>query len=172
MRKGFTMVEILAVLVIVGLLLVLLIPGYISVYNGVKRNDLSGKISEIETAALKYGNKIKDEVKDSGNACLSIGIDTLIKEGLIKSEDESKPVIYNPTDNAPLDGKVKICYCTSDFDIAAYYKTTFDKNKAYHKGDVVEVSGKLYRCVIDYNNKSGINGTNDKGKRFFEEVKC
>ena len=66
MRKGFTLVEVLAVLVILGLLLVITVPAYTSVYTGIKRQNLQSKITEVKTAAKKYGETIKDDIKNKG----------------------------------------------------------------------------------------------------------
>lgn len=39
-KNGFSLVELLAVLVILGLLLVLLVPGYLQVYSSIRRTTL------------------------------------------------------------------------------------------------------------------------------------
>ena len=36
-KKGFTLVELLAVIVILGFLMILVIPTYIYIFNGIKR---------------------------------------------------------------------------------------------------------------------------------------
>lgn len=172
MKNGFTLVEVLAVVVILGILLILVIPAYNTVYTNIKRSNLNSKITDIKIAAKKYGNKIKDEVKNATGSCINITVEELIKKGHLTSEEESKPVIYNPTDNTPLNGIVKICYCANEYDIEAYYVKEFVQNNVYYEGDVVISNNKLYECVIDYKNNSGIDGTNEKGKRFFREVTC
>lgn len=172
MKNGFTLTELLASMVILAILVVLAIPAYTAVYTGVKRSNLNGKVAEIETAAKKYGDLIKDEIKNASDSCIETNVAELIEKGYLTSESDENSVIYNPTDNTELNGKVKICYCLSDFDIEAYYVTEFVKKQVYHKGDIVEVNNKLYECVNDYKNGSGIYGTNDKGKRFFEEIIC
>ena len=172
MRKGFTLVEILAVLVIIGVLVVLTIPAYTSVYTNIKRQNLLSKITEVETAAKKYGEKIKDEVKNKGNTCLETNIETLIRAGYLVSDVEKKPAMIDPTNNSELTGTVKICYCEASYDIDAYYTTTFNPNKIYYEGDMVVSGNKIYECKMTYNVTTGINSTNDKGVRYFKEVGC
>lgn len=172
MKNGFTLIELLVVIIILSLLIIITVPAYSAIYNSIKRNSFQNKITEIETAAQKYGNSIKDEIKKSSDSCLNTDVATLIKKGYLESEEEYAPVMYNPIDNRALEGDIRICYCSSKFDIQSYYVVEFNKNLAYHVGDVVMYNNKMYKCVIDYTNKSGIFGTNSKGKNFFEEVTC
>lgn len=172
MRKGFTLVEFLAVLVILGLLIIITIPAYTSIYNGIKRQNLHSKITEISTAAKKYGETIKDEIKNAGNTCYNTTIEQLIRDGYLVSDVEKEPAMLNPTNNEKLDGDVKICYCKSEFDIEAYYTTTFNPDTVYFEGDMVVHNGVIYECMMTYEVKTGINSTNGSGVRYFKEVKC
>lgn len=172
MRKGFTLVEVLAVLVILGLLLVITVPAYTSVYTGIKRQNLQSKITEVKTAAKKYGETIKDDIKNKGNTCYETTIAKLIKDGYLVSDVEKEPALINPTNNSKLTGKVKICYCEKDYDIEAFYTTKFNPNKMYYEGDVVVASGKIYECMMKYDVTTGINSTNENGVRYFKEVDC
>ena len=79
MKKGFTLIELLAVLVILGLLIVIAIPTYVTIFNGIRRDALQNKMTEIETVALKYGSTIKDEIKN--DVCRRVSIDEFIKKG-------------------------------------------------------------------------------------------
>ena len=95
MRKGFTLVEVLAVLVILGLLLILTVPAYTSIYAGIKRQNLQSKITEVKTAAKKYGETIKDEIKNTGAACYQTSIEKLIKDGyLVSDTDKDAGMLY------------------------------------------------------------------------------
>ena len=46
-NKGFTLVELLAVLVIIAILLVIAIPSYINVFSDIKRDSFISKVSEL-----------------------------------------------------------------------------------------------------------------------------
>lgn len=178
MRKGFTLVELLAVLIILGLLIVIAIPSYTQIYSSIKRSNMQSKVTEVETAALKYGNLIKDDIKNSQGNCSIIKVDTLIKKGYLVSEDDVEAVIYDPTTNSPLDGDIHLCYCKSKMDITANYVIPFNAYKVYHVGDTVLYNNKIYECKVDYtdiHNKQGppgIFGTDENGKSYFVEVTC
>ena len=180
MRKGFTLVEVLAVMIILGILIVLTIPAYTSIFSGIKRNNLESKITEINAAAKKYGNTFKDDIKNACSACVTVTIAELIEKGQLISDYDNDAAIINPTDNTKLKGDIKLCYCTEAFDIEAYYTTEFDVNKVYHIGDIVVYDGKLYKPNQTFN-KSALIRKDDKYKTYsekqfiasyFEEVKC
>lgn len=169
-KNGFTLVELLATLIILGLLIVLTIPAYTTVYSGIRRENYNGKVSEITAAALKYGSSIKDEIKNANERCVTTTVDFLITKGLLVSESDSSNVIYNPTNEKPLDANIKICYSIPKFDLVAYYIQDFSEEKYYYKGEVVSYNNKMYSCVIDYPGKGGIYATNNKSKKYFEEL--
>lgn len=179
-KNGFTLVEVLAVLIILALLIAISIPAYMFILRDVKRDNYRSKITEIETAANKYGEKIKDEIKSAGNSCYHMSIADLIHMGELISESDKEDVMYNTTDNKPMLGDILICYSTSDFDIHSYYTVEFNKDTIYHKGDKVSIYDEtnekvlIYECVHDYpGNGSRINETYEEdGKQlpYFEEI--
>lgn len=178
MNKGFSLVELLAAIVILALLVVISVPAYTKVFSDVKNKNYTSKIVEVEAAAMKYSSTIKDDIKNN-TSCIKITVADLIKKGYLTSERDSEDVILNPMDNKPLNGFIKMCYCSSRFDVQAKYATTFDVNKVYYKGEVVEYNGKLYECTHTYKDKSGINGTYEAGpinkkeqRKYFNPVAC
>ena len=176
-KNGFTLVELLSVLIILGILVVLTIPAFANIYTGVRRENLNGKITEIKAAALKYGSKIKDEIKDASGSCIETNVAELIEKGYLISESESENVIYNTVDNTTLDEQIMICYNIPKFDIEAYYVYNFNSNKYYYKNDMVKYHNpsnnkdEIYKCVIDYPAKGGIYSTNEKSKKYFIKEK-
>ena len=176
-KNGFTLVELLSVLIILGLLVVLTIPAFANIYSGVRRENLNSKITEIKAAALKYGSTIKDEIKDASGSCIETNVDELIEKGFLISESESDNVIYNTVDNTTLDEQIMICYNIPKFDIEAYYVYNFNSNKYYHKNDMVKYHNpnnnkdEIYKCVIDYPAKGGIYATNEKSNKYFIKEK-
>lgn len=177
-RNGFTLVEILAVLIILALLIALSIPAYVNVFNSIKRDNFNAKVIEVETAANKMGEKVKDEVKNAGRTCMESDISKLISKGYLISESEYDDVIYNPTDNTALSGKVKICYCPTTYNIESHYVVDFNARVVYHKGDKVLSGNKIYICNYNYpGNNLGINATfhdekTDKDLSYFKELTC
>lgn len=171
-KKGFTLVELLAVLVIIGLLSVILIPSYQYIFTTIKKSNVTSKVSSITSAAYKYGNRYKDEIKryiDSNintteldlNKCMTTNVEELITKGYISSEVEDRNAIVNTIDNNDLDADIYMCYCTTNLDLSTYYVQEFSSTNKYYKGDYVYVEEngvkKLYLTNIDYDGKGNIN---------------
>ena len=178
-KNGFTLVEVLAVLIILAILIALSIPAYITVLKEVRRDNYTSKVTEIETAANKYGEKIKDKVKLEGDKCYPVTVADLIKSGELLSESDKEDVIYNPTDNKPLLGNIKICYDTKEYKIVSFYIVEFDSNQIYHKKDKVTYNNQIYECAHDYPGKGlGIEAKykikeddpEEKAKPYFVEI--
>lgn len=180
-KNGFTIVELLAILVVLAILFALAVPAYSTILLDVRRDNYSSKIKEIEIAANKYGEKIKDDVKNAGEECYDkIDIAFLIKKGLLLSESDYDDVILNPTTGEAFTGKIKTCYCKSTYDIKSYYYEDFNPSTFYHEGDKVydNNSKKIYICKYDYpgGNLTIFSKYHDEHKNkdfpYFEQVSC
>lgn len=178
-NKGFTLVEILAVLIILGIVMALSIPAYQGVFRETKRSNYNSKILEIEIAANKYGEKIKDEIKDSTDSCVDTSVSELITKGVLVSEDKIDNVIYSPIDETPMNSKVRMCYCRKKFEVKSFYIEEFNENNTYAEKEKIIFNKKMYivRKVYigsELENK-GIDATFREGKktkRYFEEISC
>ncbi|MCR5483016.1 MAG: type II secretion system GspH family protein [Bacilli bacterium] len=165
-NKGFTLVEILAVIVILGIIMIVALPTYSSVYNSIRLSTHLNNIKTIKNAALDYGSNtgVKDEIKklhDSSKKNLSnsssindwckvISITNLIKAGYLSSDDDNLNQItdvftgsamgYNLQNNynssSPKDG-VALCYCKDKLDIDAFVIKDLDRYQVYHSGEYV-----------------------------------
>lgn len=103
MRKsGFTLVELIAVIVILMVIVLLATSGYQMVMKRVKQTTYENKVSDIETKAVEYANK---------TGKLSLIVDQLVKEGILVADDEDGNVI-NPIDESSMN--CKIVYITKD----------------------------------------------------------
>lgn len=108
-NKGFTLAELLAVIVIMALLLTIAVPSVIGISNKIKANMFCSKIEDIESAAKLYGEDYQDEIPPQ------ITVYKLIENNLFKKEssdcDSTKPTkcVLDPRDGSALDqGIIKI----------------------------------------------------------------
>jgi len=62
-KKGFTLIEILVVIVLVALLLGIGIPGVMKISQNMKKRSLNTKLDLVEQAAILYGQDIKHYYK-------------------------------------------------------------------------------------------------------------
>lgn len=67
-KKGFTLIEVLAVIVLLGLLVGIAVPNILRSQTKAKEKTLSTKVKNIERAAVLWGQDNKADVLD-GNSC-------------------------------------------------------------------------------------------------------
>ena len=63
--NGFTLIEILAVITIIGLLAIMITPGIMAVRRSVLESSLKSKVTMIENAAKDYAHEHINELKSS-----------------------------------------------------------------------------------------------------------
>lgn len=108
MNKGFTLVELIAVIVILALVVVITTPAYDSISKNIKERNYTSKQSTIKSETLAFVEKyLKDEVyngyykddfdnevNDKGKR-LCFTVDYLIRNGIISSDSETDEYILN-----------------------------------------------------------------------------
>lgn len=104
-KKGFTLVELLAVLAIMGILLLLVTPNVLAMRKNLLENTLRSKINIITTAATEYG---ADNINDipftdatytgthDPDKCLKTYVQILIAKGYVKADSKDQKNITNP----------------------------------------------------------------------------
>lgn len=106
-NKGFTLVEILSVLILIGLLIGIGIPGVSRISNNMKQKSLNTKIKLVEEAGVFWGQDNKSllqtdkecQTNDGKVPCKKISVNQLISEGYLDSESRDVIQYDNPLDN-------------------------------------------------------------------------
>jgi len=124
-NKGFTLVELLSVIVIMGILLLVAIPGVFGVSNNIKANAYRKKVTDIEAAAKLYGKDFVDDIEERG--FIQITVKTLIDNNMYRKESddcvlgsEDKPCVTDPRDYSSMDNDV-ITILKKEKRFSAYY---------------------------------------------------
>ena len=92
-RKGFTLTELLAVIVIIAILAIGAMSGFSTMTNNSKEKSLQTKISSIETAAEKYARD------NNINKKTTISVNKLVVLGYLQPDeatDSGLSVLSNP----------------------------------------------------------------------------
>lgn len=159
-HKGFTLVELIAVITILSIVIVLLIP-YVTNFNEKSKNTLKdSKIQSIETAAEKYSNdRINDFQKCLGTTAVNdtsckVSIKTLIAKGYLSPDDEKENGIIDPNTDEFFRGDILICY--NPIEVITYASYSDDKN--YSCGSVDIDMGNSFR-LSSTNGVGYVNGS-------------
>lgn len=130
--KGFTLVELLAVIVILAILITIAVPSTIGISNKLKENMFCKKIDSIEVAAKLYGEDRKSSFTENYETYPSrkIVVKDLIETGDLKKDNNTNPYILDPRDNTSMDDLELIVYEKYNRIYVAFndtIKTTCDK---------------------------------------------
>ncbi len=92
MRRGFTLVELLGVIVILGILALVAIPTINTALNSSRQKAYDEQVSTIEDTARTYmsKNSLKLPSQTEGSSC-GVSVQTLQQEGLLTADDIENP---------------------------------------------------------------------------------
>ena len=110
-KKGFTIVELLAVIVIIALLSALLIPAANNVRKKANLKTYETKIASIENSAIIYAqNNYKDLVKGTTEDVVTTEIEvaTLIGDYIVPDGKDTDHMVIDPRDTSKSLDKNKI----------------------------------------------------------------
>ena len=112
-KKGFTLVELLCVIVILAIITTMASVGIINMSKKSNENMYCAKLEMIKSAAKDYAVKYEKELNESteifnGHKSLKITVEDLIKSG--KYEPDSDGNVLNPLDKKSLNSKEIILY--------------------------------------------------------------
>ena len=111
-KKGFTLIELIAVLVVLSILITSSVAVFINIRNSVLRKEKNNLITYLETKAIEYANETN---------VTAISVEDLIKIGLIKPDDETD--IYDPVTRESMN-----CYIIDLVWEDGEYKAKFGSN--------------------------------------------
>lgn len=101
--KAFTLIELLAVIVILGILATITVPTIVGLINNSKESTLEEQKNTIVDAANRWGT---DNVKFLPETTCDLSINFLKKEGYLDSEKE----VIDPTTDKLMTGCVRIIF--------------------------------------------------------------
>ena len=96
-RKGFTLVELIAVITIMSLIAIITTPAYDSISKSIKTRNYESKKNTIKAHTLNYVEKyLKNEAYDETTSkILCFSVNYLIRNGIISSDNEKEEYIEN-----------------------------------------------------------------------------
>lgn len=107
-RKGFTLIEILAVIAILSILISAASISVIEIRKKMNNRLYNTKISLIESAAILWGEDNEYELSLEENECENILVDDLVTEGYLKYDKDNK--VINPKDDSSMNnGIITVC---------------------------------------------------------------
>lgn len=101
MKRGFTLVELLGVIIILGIIALIAFPNIKEAFSTSSENLLKNQIESIENISRTWGTNNISKVDD----CYILTLEELKRSGLLENTD-----IINPETKEELDGCVKISY--------------------------------------------------------------
>lgn len=153
MNKGFTLVELIAVVTILGLIVIITTPAYDSISKNIKTRNYESKKTTIKKATQEFVEKYyKNEAYDGTTSqTLCFSVNYLIRNGIISSDDEKEEYIKNDiTDEKYKDGTtfVKIYYDLDSLKLVAV--ATGEKEVKNNEGNIIIKSFESLACTKDF----------------------
>ncbi len=122
MKKGFTLVELLAVIVILALLATVAVPAAFSISENIKEDMYCEKVNMLKSAAKTWGNEHSSQLKT--NCYKKVKVSFLVNQGVVKRENETSPYILNPLTSESMDDREIYLYLKNKRATAFYDYST------------------------------------------------
>ena len=137
-KKGFTLIELIAVLVVLSILISASVMLFINIRKNILEKEYNNLVLYLETKASEYAEE---------TSITTINVEDLIKEGKVKSDDETD--IYDPRDNKSMN-----CFIIkSNFENGKYNSTLMEDLGKDENGKCNE-----YEVTTDYEVCKFLNG--------------
>lgn len=90
-KKGYSLIELLAVIIIVGLIVIVAIPAVSRILTSNDEKEYSNYFMVVESSAKAYADDKKDDLGSSNDTgCIEVSLDDLIKEEYVKEFDSDE----------------------------------------------------------------------------------
>lgn len=158
MNKGFTLVELIAVVTILSLIAIITTPAYDSISNNIKTRNYESKKSTIKAHTLNYVEKyLKNEAYDGTSTgikskTLCFSVNYLIRNGIISSDSETDEYIENNVTGEKYrkdEEFVKVIYDTTNLKLVGIVKDDEEIKDSSGK-EIIVPSFNAAGCTIKY----------------------
>lgn len=126
MKKGFTLVELLAVIIILGILGLIVVPMVNETISNQKEKLYKRQIETIISSAESWGTKNSSKLTEDGTS-IYVNVTTLVSSGNLKNTD-----IKDPRNNKVMNGCVSISY---DDEYNQYVYEYIDSNEETYNNE-------------------------------------
>ena len=152
MNKGFTLIELIAVISIMGLLAIITTPAYDTISKSIKKENYNSKKNTIKSQTVDYverylKNDAYDGIGESKNLCFSIKY--LIRSGIISSDSEEDEYIENNETGEKY--YAEVAGVDPAVFVIVYYDTKSLKLKAVFNDEGTEFDNKYNECTNNNN---------------------
>ncbi|NLA32852.1 MAG: prepilin-type N-terminal cleavage/methylation domain-containing protein, partial [Mollicutes bacterium] len=167
-RKGFTLVELITVIAIIGVLIIIAVPIYNNMSGNTQEKAYENKVKLVEIAAANYAENFKNELKvNTEKVCVSIN--SLIKEEFLTSDGKNELYLTNPNLNGIekteyLMGSVELRYeneeIVAKYDLAGNCGIHIEKQIAAgdkYEIDITPPTGSMRIIEGDFTNNTRIH---------------
>ena len=131
-KKGFTLVELLAVIVILAILALIAVPNISSLVRKSKTNMFCKKVESIEAAAKYYAQDYLSDLATTDGTIVAnkIPLRLLVEKGYLKKDKEKCTIgvdcVTDPRDNSSLDNNYIDIYSENNRLYGRYLYTSLD----------------------------------------------
>lgn len=161
MNKGFTLVELIAVVTILSLIAIITTPAYDSISNNIKTRNYESKKSTIKAHTLSYVEKYlkneaydgtRDVAEDEKSKTLCFSVNYLIRNGIISSDSETDEYIENNVTGEKYRNEIfiKVIYDTTNLKLVGIVKDDEEKKDSSGKEIVQSFDNASYTCGSEY----------------------
>ena len=150
MKKSFTLIELIFVIVIIGLLASIAVPKFMTTKVAASAASAKGTVSSLRTSIeTKHGEWLIDDTLGASNGYSDQGYPSSLDD--IDGESSNGDKLFNKIVNGTPLLKTPIISCSSNDGMNCWYKESNDSTISYYRYKFT----KNQNLKIDYNNSNG-----------------